>query len=176
MNFLELAKSRYSCRSMDADHQVEKEKITSLLEAARLAPTGSNLQRHRIRVVRSKEGLEKMRSCTPCHYNAPVVLILTFELEMKGLGMEVPEELEREVGNIDIGIVAAHICLQAKEQGLETVIAGSFDEKKLREAFQIPDSQETALIIPVGYADEKGKTPDPLHEKSISLEEMAQWI
>ena len=117
-----------------------------------------------------------MRECTPCHYNAPMVLVLTFELEMKGLGMEVPEELEKEVGNIDIGIVAAHICLQAKELGLETVIAGSFDARKVREAFQIPDSQETALIIPIGYADEKGKAPDPMHKKRIPLEEMVQWF
>ena len=50
MNFLELAKERYSCKSMDG-RRVEKEKLDIILEAGRWAPTAKNLQGQRIYVV-----------------------------------------------------------------------------------------------------------------------------
>lgn len=43
MNFLELAKQRYSVRSYQ-DTKVEKEKLLKILEAGRVAPTGANRQ------------------------------------------------------------------------------------------------------------------------------------
>lgn len=42
MNFLELAKKRYSVRKYK-DKAVEKEKLDKILEAARIAPTARNL-------------------------------------------------------------------------------------------------------------------------------------
>lgn len=65
MNFLELAKERYSCKSMDG-RRVEKEKLDLILEAGRWAPTAKNLQGQRIYVVESEEGLAKIDKVTPC--------------------------------------------------------------------------------------------------------------
>ena len=59
MNFLELAKERYSCKSMDG-RRVEKEKLDLILESGRWAPTAKNLQGQRIYVVESEEGLAKI--------------------------------------------------------------------------------------------------------------------
>ncbi|MBY2128872.1 nitroreductase family protein, partial [Clostridioides difficile] len=41
MNFVELAKKRYSCRNYQ-DRKVEKEKLEKVLDVARIAPTGGN--------------------------------------------------------------------------------------------------------------------------------------
>lgn len=57
MNFLELAKERYSCRRFSTK-EVEKEKIEKILEAAKLAPTAKNIQPQRILVLTQKEQLE----------------------------------------------------------------------------------------------------------------------
>ncbi|MDO5113429.1 MAG: nitroreductase family protein, partial [Planctomycetia bacterium] len=43
MDFLALAKDRYSVRKLDS-REVEKEKLDSILQAARLAPTACNNQ------------------------------------------------------------------------------------------------------------------------------------
>ena len=43
MNFLELAKERYSCRQL-SDQKVEKEKLDKIIEAGILAPTATNAQ------------------------------------------------------------------------------------------------------------------------------------
>ena len=46
MDFIELARARFSCRSF-LPKPVEDEKIEKLLEAARIAPTGKNNQPQR---------------------------------------------------------------------------------------------------------------------------------
>jgi nitroreductase len=61
---------------------------------------------------------------------------------------------------IDIGIAAAHFCLQATELGLGTCIVGWFNEKKVRSLLNIPASSRPVLIITVGYA-----TTDDIPEK-----------
>ena len=50
MDFLELVKQRYSCRSF-SQKEVEKEKIDLILEAGRLAPTGRNFQPQKILIL-----------------------------------------------------------------------------------------------------------------------------
>ena len=56
MDFLELAKARYSCRSY-TEQKVERDKIDKILEAARVAPTAVNYQPQRILVIQDEEKL-----------------------------------------------------------------------------------------------------------------------
>ena len=60
MDFLEMAKTRYSARSY-SDKKIEKEKLDKILEAGRIAPTAVNFQPQKIIVVQSEEGLAKIR-------------------------------------------------------------------------------------------------------------------
>ena len=50
MDFLELAKRRYSCRKFDGARAASKEDIEYCLEAARLAPSACNAQPYRFTV------------------------------------------------------------------------------------------------------------------------------
>ena len=54
MEFLELVKSRYSVRSYQP-RPVEQDKLDRILEAVRLAPSGSNRQPWKFVVVRDAE-------------------------------------------------------------------------------------------------------------------------
>ena len=73
MEFKEVVKNRYSCKKYSG-RPVEKEKLTAILEAGRLAPTAKNLQEQRIYVLQSAEDLAAVDAVTPCRYGAPVVL------------------------------------------------------------------------------------------------------
>ena len=53
MNFLDLAKARYSVRSFK-DTPITKEELDKILEAGRVAPSAKNIQSHRIYVLQSK--------------------------------------------------------------------------------------------------------------------------
>jgi len=68
-------KSRRSIRKFKPD-PVSDKAINALLEAARLAPSGSNLQPSRYIVIKSKEARGKLNECTPLPFvsQAPVVI------------------------------------------------------------------------------------------------------
>ena len=74
MNFLDIAKTRYSVRSYK-DKRVEKEKLEQILEAAHVAPTAANLQPVRLLVVQEKEGLDKISEAANI-YSAPLAIIV----------------------------------------------------------------------------------------------------
>lgn len=75
MELLETIQMRRSIRKFKKI-PVPEEQIKELLEAARLAPSGSNLQPARYIIIKSREMREKLRACTPLPFvaDAPVVL------------------------------------------------------------------------------------------------------
>ena len=50
MNFIDLAKTRYSVRKY-SDKQIEKDVLDQILEAGRVAPSACNLQPYKILVL-----------------------------------------------------------------------------------------------------------------------------
>ena len=78
MEFIELAKNRYSCRAF-TDKAVESEKLETVLEAGRLSPTAVNGQPVIVKVLKSQESLAKLRSISRMAYNAPVVILVCYD-------------------------------------------------------------------------------------------------
>ena len=60
MNFIDLAKARFSTRKFTAQ-PVEDEKLAQILEAGKLAPTAKNQQPQKIYVIRSQEKLDQLK-------------------------------------------------------------------------------------------------------------------
>ena len=54
MDFMEIARARQSCRAYDETRAVEEEKISAMLEAARLAPSACNGQPYHFTVCRGE--------------------------------------------------------------------------------------------------------------------------
>ena len=73
MDFLELAKNRFSLRKF-SDKKVEKEKIDYILAAMQAAPTAVNFQPQRILVLTDEKELEKVSKCTKFAFNPPLNL------------------------------------------------------------------------------------------------------
>ena len=65
MDFLELAKKRYSCKRFQPDKGVEKEKLDKILAAGQAAPTAKNSQPQHIYVMQSEQhdALPLRRAC-----------------------------------------------------------------------------------------------------------------
>lgn len=159
MDFIELAKERYSLRSFDTK-KVEKEELDLILKAGQLAPTAANHQPQRILVVESDEALDKLKTCTIYHFNAPLALIVCADRN---------EAWKRSYDgkihtDIDGSIVATHIMLQAADIGLGTTWVGHFDPIAVRSAFDLPENLEPVCILPLGYPSNAAK-PNPNHQK-----------
>ena len=167
MDFLELAKERYSVRKMKSE-KIEQEDLDKILEAARLSPTAKNMQRERLLVVNTEEGIEKIKQCTQCDFGASTIIIISYEKD----DVENESEFSRKYGLIDTGIVATHMCLEATNIGLGTTMVGLFDRELTSKLFNIPSNYQPELLLPIGYIDRK---PSILHERRKPIEELVKY-
>ena len=147
MTFSELVKARYSVRKF-SDKPIEPEKLNAVLEAARLAPTAKNLQPVYVYVVASPQGMEKMRTLTPCHYDAPVVLIFAKNTQEE---WHHPQE-NLTSGSEDVAIAATHAMLAATDQGLGTCWVKFFVPQDVSHAYNLPAHLVPVALLPIGYA------------------------
>lgn len=146
MNFLDLAKRRYSARNYQS-RPVEPEKIQAILQAGRVAPTACNNQPQKILVIQSPEGLAKIaKAYKPV--SAPAALIICADHQ---------ESWHRsydgkDSADIDASIVTDHMMLCAADLGLDSVWLCAFKPAILREEFNIPDHFEPINILLLGYS------------------------
>jgi nitroreductase len=138
MTFQELIKHRQSVRKYQ-EKKVEQNKIEMIVEAFRLAPSASNSQPWKLIIVDEPELKDKVAQSTfskTISFNkfavqAPVLAVLV--IEKSKLITQIGGSIKNiEYPQIDIGIAAAHFCLQAAELGLGTCMIGWFNENKIK--------------------------------------------
>lgn len=163
MKFQELINQRQSVRKY-MDKTVEKEKIEKLIEAVHIAPSACNSQPWKLIIVDEPELKNKVALATfskTVSFNrfaeeAPVIAVLVIE-KAKIIARIGGSIKNQEYPMYDIGIAAAHFCLQATELGLGTCMIGWFDEKKIKELLKIPAKRKVGLVITLGYQPEDYK-------------------
>ena len=160
MNFLELVKNRYSCRAYKT-LDVEKEKLDYILVCVRFAPSAVNKQPWRFHIVNGEDEKAKLQQC----YNrdwfktAPMYIVASILHDEEWVRAD-----GKHHGDIDIAIAVEHLCLAATEQGLATCWVCNFDSVMCKELFALPENEEPAVIIPLGYAADEAK---PKNRKGI---------
>ncbi len=175
MFLTEIAQKRQSCRNYDSTKVVEREKIDSILEAARLSPSACNGQPYHITVCQGASA-KKVAEATmgggmnKFAKNVPVMIVISEENYVKtaALGAKLKKNDYR---SMDIGILAAYITAQAQSQGLSTCILGWFDDKKIRDICRL--NSPVRLVITLGYAEKD----DALRvKKRKDLDELVSFI
>ncbi|MCM1285551.1 MAG: nitroreductase family protein [Acetobacter sp.] len=169
MNFSDLIKERFSCRSFKSI-KVEQEKIDKILEAAQAAPTAVNKQPFRILVLTDKERLLNLKECTKYDFDAPLCFMICTD---KSLAYSRGYD-QKNSADIDGSIAVTHMMLQAHELGLGTTWVMAFDPDKAREIFNVPENFEILAFLPTGYPADDVKI-SPLHTKRITIEEMVKY-
>lgn len=165
MEFLELAKARYSLRKF-SDKKVEQEKIDKILKAAQSAPTAVNFQSHRILVLTDEKALAKVAECTKYSFDAPLNFLVCYDKEVSWKrGYDGHDE-----GGTDAAIVATHMMLAAADIGLGTTWVGSFNPQEVREVFDLPENYVPVAFLPTGYAAVDAK-PSNMHDSRKELSE-----
>ena len=153
MSFLELVKNRYSCRAYKS-FDIEKEKLDYILECVRLAPSAVNRQPWKFHIVTDEEDKDKLQRC----YNrdwfktAPMYIIASILHDEEWVRAD-----NKHHGDIDIAIAVENLCLAATEQGLATCWVCNFDATLCKELFAMSQSEEPAVVIPLGYAADELK-------------------
>lgn len=147
----ELMRRRWSPRAFEEGRVVEREKMLTMLEAARWAPSCFNDQPRNFLVFDGSDqpGLEKAREClSPGNAwarKAPVLMISvareTFEHNGK----------PNRWGQHDTGLATENLLLCAVELGLAAHAMGGFDADRARVEFGIPEGFTPMAMIAIGY-------------------------
>ena len=156
MNFYVIAKNRQSCRSYDATKSVEEEKLSAILESARLSPSACNGQPYHFSLCRGENAKAVAKATTGMGMNkfaadAPVMLVISEKPYVKSAAVGAKLK-KNDYRSIDIGIAAAYITAEATAQGLGTCILGWFDDEEIRKICDLDGA--VRLVITIGYAKE----------------------
>lgn len=153
MNFLDLVKQRYSCRSYQAK-SVEQTKLDYVMECVRFAPSAVNKQPWRFHVITKDDDRKKLQQCYNREWftTAPMYVIASVLHDKEWVRSD-----GKHHGDIDIAIAVEHLCLAATEQGLATCWVCNFDADLCRQQFSLAANEEPAVLIPLGYAADAPK-------------------
>ena len=150
MEILSEIKNRRSVRKYN-DREVTDEQIAALIEAARLAPSGSNKQPWDFIVVRSKALREKISVIDHNQtwmLTAPVFIVCIGSTRYRGDG-----DMERVIR--DSAIATEHILLQAEHMGLASCWTGWYDQNEMRELLNLDDDCYVIGVVTIGYTEER---------------------
>ena len=148
-----------------------------MLEAARLAPSGSNRQPWRFQIVKDPSQRERIyREATfgDKHIlEAPVMIVCGSELlsfvkghklappgsEYFGANSKEWDDIKQFIpdANLYTSIAVEHMVLAATALGLGTCWVGAFDPLAAREILGLPDEVEPIAFTPLGYSDDQPK-------------------
>lgn len=149
--------SRQSDRGY-SDKEVEKEKLDRILEAGRLAPSACNSQPWKFIVIDDPELKPKVAAAASAKalgFNrftdqADIFIVIVRE-KSKPIARIGGTIKDKDYSQIDIGIAAENICLQAEAEGLGTCMLGWFNEAELKKLLKVPANRRLELVITLGY-------------------------
>lgn len=172
MTFYDLAANRFSCRDFIKNKTVDRNTLTHIIDAARLAPSACNKQPWIFIVI--DDACEP--SCLTAiseSYNrqwiesAPAFIIACGDHSQAWKR----QNDNKDHTDIDLAIAIQHICLAASDSGLGTCWVCNFDSETLRKGLNIPPNLEPIAIIPIGYPS----THNIPKKTRKNIDDIIQW-
>lgn len=163
---LETLKQRWSPRAF-TEKPVEKEKVLSLLEAARWAPSSMNEQPWRFIVgIKGHPAWKHIyKSLVEWNQrwaaNAPVLIINLAKKTFTYKGRP------NATYAYDTGQAVAMMITEAVNQGLITHQIGGFSPEKVTELFGIPDDFQPISVTAIGYPGDPKLLPDDIYASEM---------
>ncbi|WP_068775608.1 nitroreductase family protein [Paenibacillus sp. FJAT-26967] len=156
--------NRWSPRAF-IDKQISDEILLSLFEAARWAPSASNLQPWRYILAQTKEEKQLFAEfILPANaewcLNASVLALLISHTPTPSGGVNGSHAF-------DAGTSWGYLALEATRQGLSAHAMAGFDRDKARNLLNIPQEYEVHAVIAIGY---HGNT-ESLSERNLEREQ-----
>jgi len=147
MEVLEAIKQAKSVSKFRPD-PIPEQKIQTVLNAARLAPSVENLQPWKFIAVTDEDAKRKLAGMVTNGrlLEAPVVIVACARLD-EAVGL---------IGGymnsypVDLGMALANLTLAATSEGLGTSWVFAFNEEKVKAALRMPEDARVIGLTPVG--------------------------
>ncbi|MDX6610823.1 MAG: hypothetical protein QOD75_9 [Blastocatellia bacterium] len=164
-------KQRWSPRAF-SDRMVEPEKLLSLWEAARWAPSSFNEQPWYF-LVATKDNdadYQKMLACLvegnqQWARNAPVLMVSVAKLQFDKNGKPNRHAFH------DVGLAVASMIFEATDLDLFVHQMAGFSPQQVKETYGVPDGFEAVAAIAVGYGVDEADIPADVKERELSPRE-----
>jgi len=170
VDLYDVIRTRRSVRAYRTD-PIPEHVLMRVLDAARIAPSGSNRQPTRLIVITDPE--IRHRLVPICHDQAfiaaaPVVIVACG----RDINYNRGEWMGRYAMIVDVAIALDHLTLAARAEGLGTCWIGSFSNAKLKDFFSLPEDVDVVALTPLGYPE---RDPFTEPEGRIPLEQFVFW-
>lgn len=149
-----IIENRYSPKGF-IDTPVETQKLISILEAARWAPSSRNEQPWRfiVETKASDAGYKKLLSTLneanqTWASQAPVLIAGVTKMFYDR------DHRPNRVAMYDIGGAVANLTAQAVSLGLQVHQMGGYNIERLIALYGVPDGYQPAVVLAIGYADD----------------------
>ena len=163
----DLLRRRWSPRAF-ADKPVEPEKLRSLLEAARWAPSSFNEQPWSF-IIATKTHMDdyaKLLSCLTEKNQqwaqlAPVLMISVAKLTFEKNGKPNRHAFH------DVGLAMGNLLAEATTLGLVVHQMAGFSVDRVRELYAVPEGFEPVAGVALGYQAEAEVLPESFREQEV---------
>ncbi len=160
MNVYECITSRRTVRKFKQE-TVKYEDLIKLIECARVAPYGANLQPLKFKIV-TDEGLRRamfehikyagyIPEWNPTFEESPTAFIAV----LNDTTIKPTDKSE-----CDSGAAIMSMCLEAEELGLGTCWLGAIDRSEIKNILGLDEKYDVTYLLAVGYPDQKGDVFD----------------
>ncbi len=164
---LDIIRHRRSRRAY-SDRPIEPEKIKSLFEAARWAPSSMNDQPWAyIYAIKGQPLWQKIfdtlnESNRVWAQHAPLLIVSLSRKHFSRNGHH------NESAKYDLGQANAFLSLQATSLDLNIHQMGGFDHQKAKVDLNVPESYELGVIMAIGYYGDPSNLSDTLRQREIA--------
>ncbi|MBZ5644662.1 MAG: nitroreductase family protein [Acidobacteriia bacterium] len=158
---------RWSPRAF-SERPVEREKLLSVLEAARWAPSSRNEQPWAY-LLAAREDIANfdallgvlVDSNRVWAQKAPILILTVAHTRWQ------KEGTPNRVGIYDLGQATTNLVVQATSLGLSTHQMGGFNVEAARARFHVPEGWEPVTVVALGYSADPETLPEALRGREI---------
>ncbi|MDE6207783.1 MAG: nitroreductase family protein [Muribaculaceae bacterium] len=145
-----LTRGRYSCRTY-TDEVPSAELIRKVLDGAHYAPSACNRQPWRMMLIGPDDA--SARKAVIDSYSRPWIAAAPYFVIVCAVDDEawVRPADGKNHADVDVSILAEHLCLEATVNGLGTCWVCNFDPAVLAAGINFPAGVRPVVIVPVGF-------------------------
>ena len=149
MTVLDVIRERGSVRRYE-DRSIPEDVLGQVLEAARLAQSAANRQPWEFVVIQKRDMKKKLASVSEMFVGeAAVAIVCVAHPENCGHVGSLDSFL------VDVAIAVENMALVSWELGLGSCWIGAYDEDKVKQLLEIPESLRVVSLLSLGYPAEK---------------------
>ena len=158
---------RWSPRSFDPTAEITDAQFTPLLEAARWAPSASNLQP--VRFIAARRGTAAFDAIVDSLVGFNRVWAVRASALVVGIAVTAgPDGTVYRWAEYDLGQSIAHLSVQAHSDGLHVHQIGGFDAQVLARHFELADTLLAVSVTAIGTLGDAAALVEPYFSREVA--------